>query len=459
MNILTRIALFFAVICACFAEQGFSQTKDVIITVQVCSYTKTEINNALETAKFLKSSGYQNVRVEHIGSLYTIRVGSYQTMAQAQKVNKRLQKQFPTSFVRNAYLIQQRIIWPKIEEEIITIIIEEEIPEQKKTVAIPQKQKEPLYEKSYEKPVIKQSVITQTDEIAPRKTQPKPKPVIKKESEKKPLISSPQTQTKQDEQEKTLATTGEQTMILTPALQGEGKKNRIEIGVCYEHLTPHETYGDWENFTIGFYRQQRKDFSYFILASGHFREQSAAIFTIGAYKDWTEKLFTYSDLSFGTNSDFSPRFRIDHDFNFKIKNLEKIVWTVGATYVKYYDAHRDIIISAGFTGYLEKWIVGYRLFRNRSDPGNVQSFSHIASIGYGKEDWQWTYLTLSYGKQAYLATNLLTPEEVNQNSLGITLYHRHWLKKHFGIFGTLSFFQLLDGYDKYGLCLGIFREF
>ena len=107
---------------------------------------------------------------------------------------------------------------------------------------------------------------------------------------------------------------------------------------------------------------------------------------------------------------------------------------------------------------IEKLSMHYRLFYNISNPGTLTSFSHIISIGYGQEGWQWTYLNVSFGKQAYLAT-FVVPQEVNQNSLSLNLRHRHWLDKYYGIFVDVSYSKLEDGYDNYGIGLGAFYEF
>jgi YaiO family outer membrane protein len=127
--------------------------------------------------------------------------------------------------------------------------------------------------------------------------------------------------------------------------------------------------------------------------------------------------------------------------------------------VNYFNTHKDLILSSGVTIYLQSLITTYRIFRNRSDPGNVKSFSHLIDLAYGREGSQWTNLTFSFGNQAYLADYLVKPEEVNQDSLYLVLKHRRWIKKGWGILGDLSYFKLEDGYKKFGLSLGFFKEF
>jgi YaiO family outer membrane protein len=154
-----------------------------------------------------------------------------------------------------------------------------------------------------------------------------------------------------------------------------------------------------------------------------------------------------------------PQVRFDNDFNFKFGNKRNIVWTLGVTYVNYHNTHEDLILSSGITVYLQSLVTTYRIFRNRSNPGNVTSFSHLFDAAIGKEGVQWTNLTFSFGNQAYLADYLAKPEEVDQDSVYLVLKHRRWIKKGWGLIGDFSYFKLEDGYKKLGFSFGFFKEF
>ena len=239
-----------------------------------------------------------------------------------------------------------------------------------------------------------------------------------------------------------------------------GKKQRLETSFSYEYLSPRDVYGTWKNFSIGFHNKPKTDLAYFVQLGAFSRKEGDGVLgNVGAYKDWGSRLYTYSALSIGTNSEYLPRIRIDNDFNIKTGAMKNIVWTAGVSYIKYFDVHKDLILSTGFTLYKGNWILAYRIFRNDSSPGNAISYSHHASTGYGREGWQWTYLDLSYGKQAYLATSLSVPEEIRQDSLYISIKHRRWIGKNFGVFMDLSYLKLKDAYEKYGFSPGIFKEF
>jgi YaiO family outer membrane protein len=237
-------------------------------------------------------------------------------------------------------------------------------------------------------------------------------------------------------------------------------RNRIELSGTYEYLSPHTTYGDWETLSAALYRKDRTDFTWFTQAQAFSRKEGNGLLAAaGAYKDWTDSFYTYTAVAGGTNSAYLPRIRFDHDFNLKLGPEKKFVWVVGGTYIRNFGDHTDYILSTGLIAYQDKWVAEYRLFRNLSSPGWVESYSHLFSLAYGQDGWQWTTATCSFGKQAYLATQLATPEVVNNNSLLVTLNHRQWLAKNHGVFGELSYFDLQSAYKKAGVLIGVFREF
>ncbi len=235
---------------------------------------------------------------------------------------------------------------------------------------------------------------------------------------------------------------------------------RVEMGASYEALSPKSIYGSWKTGGFTFFHKPKPDFTYFIGGYSFSRKEGeAALLWGGAYKDWTDWLYTYSSFSFGTKSVYIPKYRLDHEFNFKIGERRNLVPSLGLSYIKYHDVHKDLVIGLGFTYYQEGWNFTYRHFINRSEPGNVVSSSDLLSLGIGREKHHWTYLDFSFGKQAYLATYLANPQEVRQNSLYVAIKHRHWITNDLGIFGDVSYFKLKGGYEKYGIGFGFFKEF
>jgi YaiO family outer membrane protein len=233
---------------------------------------------------------------------------------------------------------------------------------------------------------------------------------------------------------------------------------RFESMLTYEHLSPNADYGNWKSVDAALYARVHRRVTAFAQASlhGRVKEGSGQTAAVGAYVDWLSWLSTYSALSRGFGEDFLPVYRIDHDFHFL---HDPFVLTLGASYIDYKGEQRDWIVSAGATWYHNRWIAEYRLFRNTSDPGGLVSYTHLLSLGYGEEGWRWVFLKLSSGAQAYQAQTLAEPEDVRQDALEIGLHHRHWLGKDWGLMERVGFLSLEDGYDKYAVSVGFFKEF
>ncbi|WP_371381308.1 YaiO family outer membrane beta-barrel protein [Sporomusa aerivorans] len=243
--------------------------------------------------------------------------------------------------------------------------------------------------------------------------------------------------------------------------QNDGKPNsRIELSTAYEYLSPHSGYGDWKTISLSYYRTGQPDFTWYTQFFNFSRpEGSGQLAAVGAYKDWSRSFYTYTALAAGTETDYLPKTRIDHNFNFKFGQAKNWIWSLGGSYLQYSGEQKDYILSTGFTAYRHNSVAEYRIFRNQSYPGAVGSYSYLLSFGVGQERKQWTTATFSAGKQAYLATYLVKPEKVNKNSKMISFNHRRWLDDHQGIFGDLSWLDLEESYRKTGFSLGYFSEF
>jgi YaiO family outer membrane protein len=240
--------------------------------------------------------------------------------------------------------------------------------------------------------------------------------------------------------------------------------NRIEASYMYEYLRPFNDYGDWHSFNITYYRQQRPDFNYHLGATLHHRpitslRESGILLFGGISKDWSARLYSNFSLSFGSKTDYLPEYRYDLDINLKLLKHRNLVFTLGYAYINYFTVHEDVLWRYGFTLYHKSLIFSIMFFDNYSDPGNVDSQKTQFSFGVGREHWQWTYLILDYGTQAYL--NIYNPNQVKieQDVIEIALKHRRWLKRDFGFFLTLSLLELEASYTKYGVQFGLFWQY
>ncbi|MCX7704836.1 MAG: hypothetical protein N2115_01075 [bacterium] len=83
-----------------------------ILTVQIASFSKNRKNQAIEFAKKIMVDGHENVRVECIRDMYTVRVGIAQKKDDLVQLYEELKKYSETSFIRSAYLIEKRIVYP-----------------------------------------------------------------------------------------------------------------------------------------------------------------------------------------------------------------------------------------------------------------------------------------------------------------------------------------------------------
>ena len=239
-----------------------------------------------------------------------------------------------------------------------------------------------------------------------------------------------------------------------------GHQDRLDVSLSYEYLDPSSLYGAWKSLNIAYY-QKCKDNMTFVYQAGLFDrdEGSAGLFAFGAYKDWNPSLYTYSQISRGTDSEYLPQMRLDHDFYFKLGEKKQWVAIAGATYIDYHDVHEDLIFSLGMTYYAQKYNITYRHFFNDSDPGSVKSDTDLLSVGYGAEKDQWTYFDISYGNQAYQSILENRYMGFNEDALNIKLAHRRWTTDNSGWFGSIGCFDLDQGYKKYLIQIGYFKEF
>ncbi len=232
-------------------------------------------------------------------------------------------------------------------------------------------------------------------------------------------------------------------------------KYRAEGSLAFEGLT--NNYGFWEGVDTKLYARINRKVTLFGNAIFWDREaQLSGLAGVGAYIEWLSFLYTYTSVYGGTNDPYNPLIRVDHDFNFKVGKDGFVVLTLGAMYLKYHSEHWDIAPYAGVSAYLGPFVLGYRLIVNISNPDAVVGLSHLATLDYGTEGDHSSYLAVNYGKSAYSATYLTTPQEIRQNSLRVGVGHRHWIKNNWGLFGELNFLWLEQSYEKFGGMFGVF---
>ncbi len=236
--------------------------------------------------------------------------------------------------------------------------------------------------------------------------------------------------------------------------------NTVEFGGTMDFVS--DGFGRWDGVRLRYTRTNKKH-TWFLEANGYNRDESgggeAFVGVGGLYIDWAKRIYTFSSISAGTDTWYSPKIRIDQDFNFKLGKSQQWVWVLGGTYVNYYSPQSVAIASTGMTYYMKGVILSYRFFYNIAYPGSLKSASNQLSADQGYWYKYMNTLTISGGKQAYMATYMDSPEAIDRNSLSVSFKSRYWVKKSWGFWGQASFTSVFDAYNVFGVGAGLFANF
>jgi len=250
------------------------------------------------------------------------------------------------------------------------------------------------------------------------------------------------------------------TVHSSETLERKCTHNRLELSATYEYLSPRDIYGEWKNYSGGWWHRASDTFTWFVNGGGVCRyDGKSAWGGGGAYLDCTDCFYTYSSLLAATNPDILSRFRIDQEFNLKLGNSKEWVISLGVTYLNYSVSRNDLLFSTGMTLYRSDWVFSYKFFLNFSHPSSAASVTNLFSAGYGQEGTQWTYFNVSCGESAYLAMNVEIPQEIRQKACEVSLKHRRWVGSNYGILAEINYLNVISEYKKYGYSGGLFYEF
>ena len=431
------------------ASRVFGGGVPVVYTVQVSSSSMQHLEGATEIAEQLGQKGFSEARVELIGSMYAVRTGAYENREEAEAAHERIRDEFPDSFVRTGYYLPERIVYPE------TSARQEGIKESGGETPVKTTRKAPPPEEALKPAPEENTASARADSVpAPEKQPDKSADVVKEV--KQGLVDT--LMAKNTRQEETESAVKEKSK--TSRKSKEEKKNRLEINFSEDYLTPHDSYGSWRSLGLVYRRKHSEDIKFLIQSSLSHRDGFGDGVSLGAgvFKNWTPRLYTYSSISSGTNEEFHSRISLGHTFYFKPGGGHII--PLGFSFRESRSGGESYSVSSGIIKYVSGgWVYEYYIKRSRSEPGGIGSFSHKMGINKGKEGRQWVRLGLSFGKWAYLLDDLVTPEEIDQDSFRISLSWRKWLGEHYGIKTEIGYFTLEDGYDKYGADFGIFTEF
>jgi len=248
----------------------------------------------------------------------------------------------------------------------------------------------------------------------------------------------------------------------TPAdwLQSRGDPDyRLDLDLNADLLSPGDVYGNWHTAIATLYVRTLPRITPFIQTGLFEREDSDAGLTLGAYADWTSRLYSYTAYTAGGESRYLPRGRWDHAFYF---NTGPFIAVLAGGWLEDYAEHEDWYIAAGPRLWRGKLIAEYRLTRTFSDPGARVGWKHLLSCGWGTEGRSWLFVNLTLGQERYTATWVTPFEPVDHDFVEIGTSYQRWLRPRLGMklnVGYLDLGEGLDGYEKVSLGMGAFLEF
>lgn len=243
-------------------------------------------------------------------------------------------------------------------------------------------------------------------------------------------------------------------------LQSRGAPGyRLDVDFMADRLSPNDSYGNWHTATATFYVRTLPRITPFVQFGLFEREDADAGLTLGAYADWTSRLYSYTAYTTGGESRYLHRHRWDHAFYL---NTGPLFAVLAGGWMQDYEDHEDWYLAAGPRYWRGKLIAEYRLTRTVSDPGERVSWKHLLSVGWGQEGCSWLFLNLTAGQERYTATWVTPTQPVDHDFVEIGLSYQRWLRPRLGVkcgIGWLDLGEEFDGYEKLSLSVGGFVEF
>lgn len=239
----------------------------------------------------------------------------------------------------------------------------------------------------------------------------------------------------------------------------EGLRYRLDVDLLYDHLKPNDLYGEWTTATATLYIKHLPRFTPFVQVGLLEREDANAGLTFGTYADWTSRLYTYTAFARGGESHYQPRLRWDHTFHF---NTGPVILVFGGGQREDYDGHEDWHLTFGPRIWRGPVIAEYRATRTHSNPGDLASWKHTLTFGWGEEGRVWLFVNLTSGREYYTATWVTPEQTVDHDFRELSLSYQRWMAPRLGLklqAGWMDLGEGIDGYEKIGAGAGFFWEF
>ncbi len=243
-------------------------------------------------------------------------------------------------------------------------------------------------------------------------------------------------------------------------LQSRGAPGyRLDLDLTRDRLSPGDVYGNWHTATATLYVRTLPRITPFIQTGFFEREDADVGLTLGAYADWTPRLYSYTAFTAGGDSRYLHRGRWDHAFYL---NTGPFSVVLAGGWMEDYADHRDWYVGGGPRIWRGRLIAEYRLTRTVSDPGARVGWKHLVSAGWGQEGRSWLFLNLTLGQERYTATWVTPTQPVDHDFVEFGVNYQRWLRPRLGMklgAGWLDLGEGLDGYEKLSLSVGGFVEF
>lgn len=244
--------------------------------------------------------------------------------------------------------------------------------------------------------------------------------------------------------------------------------------LSFDYLEPREDYGSWSGGTLGLAARINDYVSVFGEGTGFVRTGGVAdgdqpveprgegvLATLGMTLTPSEYLWANTALSFGSNSLFLPKFRVDQDLTFGIPLADTVTLgiTPGVFYAQYFTDNETFGYFIGPGLYFYSWQLGYSFVVSESWPGDHVGYTHTGFVGFSRDGWFNSFVTFSFGDVNYLDNRATVPAEVDDTYWQVGWNHQHWLGVNWGLSGGLRYGEYVNEYRVYGGQFGLFYEF
>jgi YaiO family outer membrane protein len=217
--------------------------------------------------------------------------------------------------------------------------------------------------------------------------------------------------------------------------------------------------GSIKSLNAFYFHRCNSTLTYFVGLNGvSYENQLSGQFNLGAYINWNSRWYSFISGAEATRSLIYPRVGV-FELHYKMGNRRQFIPLVGINYTKFSNPQRFWSYYTGFDYYIDKWILSYRWFGNIQHPGSHFSSTNLGIVAYGEEGKQWTFLSGSFGNNAYETAPSISVLNVDQHFWRIALHRRQWLTKHFGLLAEASFTDIRSTTNAWGVFFGIFNDF